>query len=367
MPADPQNSAASDRAHQSAPQSDGGGEKEGGQTEGGVAAEPLEVTPEEAPCRLDVFLSGRISSASRVQIRRGIDHGTTTVDGKVRKASFKLRAGQRIEFQLPPPLPAGPEPEPIPITLLYEDEAIAVVDKPSGMVVHPAKGHWSGTLASALVHHFEQLSQYGGASRPGIVHRLDRDTSGALVVAKTDEAHRKLAEQFQNRTVRKEYLAIVGGNPDRDRDRIDFPIGDHPKYRERKALRADHTSSRAAETFYEVEERYGAFSLLRAFPKTGRTHQIRLHFTHIGCPVLCDKLYGGRSQISAGELRGIFRQKNLASQFAEEDVLLDRQALHAHRLCIKHPLTEKELEFTSPIPADLQKILLILRKSGATG
>jgi len=333
----------------------------GGETE--AATHRFEVSAEDVPCRLDVFLSSHFSTASRVRIRRGIDNGTTTVDGKVRKASFKLSAGQIVDFRLPPPPASGPKPEPLPITLLYEDEAIAVVDKPPGMIVHPAKGHWSGTLASALVHHFEHLSQHGGASRPGIVHRLDRDTSGVLVVAKTDEAHRNLAEQFQQRTVRKEYLAIVVGNPDRDRDRIDFPIGNHPKYRERKALRSGHASSREAETFYEVEERFKAFSLIRAFPKTGRTHQIRLHLVHIGCAVLCDKLYGGRSQLTAGELRTLLRQKNLAYELADEAVLLNRQALHAHRLHVTHPLTRQELEFTSPVPADMQKLLLVLREA----
>ena len=325
-------------------------------------AQRFEVARDEAPCRLDVFLSAHIPNASRVRIRRGIDDGTTTVDGKVRKASFKLSAGQVVEFCLPPPAPGGPEPEPLPITLLYEDDSIAVVDKPAQMVVHPAKGHWSGTLASALVYHFEQLSQYGGAARPGIVHRLDRDTSGVLVVAKTDDAHRNLAEQFQQRTVNKEYLAIALGAPDRDRDRISFPIGDHPKHRERKALRDNHTSSREAETFYEVEERFGAFSLIRAFPKTGRTHQIRLHLVHIGCAVLCDKLYGGRSRLTAGELRSVLRKNHLASQFSDDTMLLDRQALHAHRLSLQHPVTGEEMVFTSPIPQDMQQLLTILRQ-----
>jgi len=323
----------------------------------------FEVLPEEAPCRLDVFLSARIPVASRVRIRRGIDGGTTRVAGEVRKASYKLSAGQIVEFCLPPPPPGGPEPEPLAISLLYEDEAIAVVDKPPGMVVHPAKGHWSGTLASALVHHFEKLSEYGGPSRPGIVHRLDRDTSGVLVVAKNDEAHRKLAEQFKARTVGKEYLAIVGGSPDCDRDRVDFPIGDHPKHRERKALRAGHASSREAQTFYEVEERFPAFSVVRAFPKTGRTHQIRLHLVHVGCAVLCDKLYGGRARLTAGELRALVRDKHLATEMGDDEVLLDRQALHAHRLSLQHPLSGEPLEFTAPIPPDMQTLLSILRKT----
>ena len=322
----------------------------------------FEVAEEEEGQRLDVFLRSHLPQASRVRIRRGIDDQLAQVDATVRKASYRLRSGQRVEFILPPPPAAGPQPEPIPLSILYEDDAIAVVDKPAGMVVHPAKGHWSGTLASALVHHFDQLSQCGGAARPGIVHRLDRDTSGVLIVAKTDAAHQRLAEQFQARTVRKEYLAMVAGCPDRDRDLIDHPIGDHPTQREKKALRSDHASSRAAQTFYEVEERFGAFTLLRAFPKTGRTHQIRLHLASIRAPVLCDKLYGGRSRLTVGELRRLLRNKQLAADLPEEQVLLDRQALHAHRLCLAHPTSGEALEFRAPLPADLQGLLSILRK-----
>ena len=325
------------------------------------------VTESDAGKRLDAFLATQLTQASRVRIQRGIAEGLAKVDGQTRKPSYKLRADQTVEFQLPPPPADGPQAEPIPLDLLYEDETLAVVNKPAGMIVHPAKGHWSGTLASALVHHFQQLSQFGGPSRPGIVHRLDRDTSGAIVIAKTDEAHAHLAEQFQARTVRKEYLSIVMGCPDRDRDLIDFPIGDHPSQRERKALRSDHSSSREAQTFYEVEERFQGMALLRAFPKTGRTHQIRLHFTHIRCPVLCDKLYGGRSQLPAGELRTWCRNKNIARGFADDAVLLDRQALHAHRLSFTHPLSGKELEITAPIPVDMQDLLLILRQLPASG
>ena len=318
------------------------------------------VTSEEAGLRLDVFLASRCSSASRVRIRRGIDSGDARVDGHVQKPSHKLTTGQKVSFRLPEPIADGPQPEAIPINLLYDDASIAVVDKPPGMVVHPAKGHWSGTLASALVYHFENLSSFAGAVRPGIVHRLDRDTSGVIAVAKTDEAHRKLAEQFENRTVRKQYLAIVAGTPDRDRDMIDFPIGDHPNQRERKALRSDHESSRPAQTFYEVEGRFKAFSLIKAMPKTGRTHQIRLHLSHVGCPVLCDKLYGGRSQITIGEVRTLCRKKNLKTELEEGTVLLDRQALHAYQLGFQHPETGEPLEFTANLPDDMQGMLDVL-------
>ena len=180
--------------------------------------------------------------------------------------------------------------------------AIVVVNKPAGMIVHPAKGHWEGTLASALAHHFGTLSGRGGPTRPGIVHRLDRDTSGVIVVAKNDQAHDALAAQFKSREVEKEYLAIVVGVPDRDRDVIDEPIGDHPTQREKKAIRREDPSARPAVTVYEVVERFAGYALVRALPKTGRTHQIRIHLAHIGYPVLCDRLYGGRAIITELEL-----------------------------------------------------------------
>jgi len=329
-----------------------------------MAAEPLgfETTADEVGQRLDAFLAARISEASRVRIRRGIDDKAAKVDGKVHKASYRLREGQRVEFVLPPPPASGPEPEPIPLSILYEDESLAVVDKPPGMVVHPAKGHWSGTLASALVHHFQQLSSHGGESRPGIVHRLDRDTSGAIVVAKTDLAHQRLADQFKARTVRKEYLAIVSGRPDLDRDLLDHPIGDHPTHREKKALRSDHPSSRDAQTFYEVEERFPGYALIKALPKTGRTHQIRLHLASIRCPVLCDKLYGGQSRLTIADCRTRCRSPHLAKDREADEILLGRQALHAHRVSFAHPLSGKQMEICAPVPDDIQQLLLILRQ-----
>lgn len=322
------------------------------------------VVPEEAAGqRLDVFITAQIPHTSRMRIKRGIDTGKTLVDGVPEKAALRIEAGQKIDFTLPPPPAAGPEPEPIPLDILYEDEAIAVVNKPPRMVVHPARGHWSGTLASALVHHFGELSQHGGAIRPGIVHRLDRDTSGVMVVAKTDAAHMHLAEQFQNRTVEKEYLAIVLGSPDRDRDIIDIPIANHPSHREKMTLLANHSTSRAAQTFYEVEERFRGFAYVRCFPKTGRTHQIRLHLESIRCPVLCDKLYGGRARLTLEELRNMTRMKQLAPDRSPAEIVLDRQALHAHVLRIFHPLTGNRLEFRAKLPADLESVLVLLREA----
>ena len=194
----------------------------------------------------------------------------------------------------------GAAPENIPLDILYEDEWLAAINKPPGMVVHPAKGHWAGTLTSALQFHFDTLSGAGGPTRPGIVHRLDRDTSGVFVVAKTDRAHFALADQFEQRTVEKEYFALVCGNPDRDRDLIDLPIGVHPYQREKMAIRRDHPTSRPAQRSTKSSSDSRALQRFALMPKTGRTHQIRVHLSSIGCPVLCDRYYGGRTVLTRG-------------------------------------------------------------------
>jgi 23S rRNA pseudouridine1911/1915/1917 synthase len=253
----------------------------------------------------------------------------------------------------------APRPENIPLDVLYQDQHVVVVNKPSGMVVHPARGHWSGTLASALQFHFgPSLSTSGGASRPGIVHRLDRDTSGVILVARNDQAHAKLAKQFAARSIEKEYFALVAGCPRHDRDLIDCPIGFHPRVREKMAIRPDHPDSRPAQTFYEVLERFDGFAALRALPKTGRTHQIRVHLNHIGCPVLCDRQYGQRSRITRGEIR---------RDPKDETVLLERQALHARRLRFQHPETGERMEVEAPLPADIAAVLTELREYRAVG
>jgi 23S rRNA pseudouridine1911/1915/1917 synthase len=259
---------------------------------------------------------------------------------------------------------AGPAPQAIPLDILHEDEAIVVVNKPSGMVVHPARGHWDGTLASALAHHFGPLSGRGGPTRPGIVHRLDRDTSGVIVVAKNDAAHDALAAQFKSRLVQKEYLAIVVGVPDRDQDIIDEAIGDHPTERHKKAIQRNHPSARPATTIYEVLERFAGYAFVRARPKTGRTHQIRIHLAHIGCPVLCDCLYGGRSQTTELELipRDQIGQLRVSADGAEARPLLTRQALHAFRLAFTHPASGEKMEFAAPPPVDIKETLAALRR-----
>ncbi len=316
----------------------------------------LVVSKDDAGTRLDAFLAGRFAQFSRVKIRTIINAGGVTVQGRRTKAAYHLSVGEQIEIVLPDFPVEGPQPENIPLDILYEDDHLIAVNKPAAMVVHPSKGHWSGTLAAALAFHFEQLSSVGGATRPGIVHRLDRDTSGVIVVAKTDEAHLRLAAQFEQRTAEKEYLAIVAGVPDRDRDVIDESIGVHPYHREKMAIRADHKTSRDARTFYEVTERFNGFASVKLLPKTGRTHQIRIHLAHIGCPVLCDRLYGGRAVITRDEI---------CQSGHSSTVLLDRQALHARRLRLKHPATSAPIEFQASLPTDISNTLTALRESAS--
>jgi 23S rRNA pseudouridine1911/1915/1917 synthase len=328
----------------------------------------LQVGPEAAGQRLDAFLAQMLPQYSRVQLRKVIGSGGVKVNGAGTKVAHRLAVGDRVSVLLPPMNTAGPRPEPIPLAVLYEDEHLIAVNKPPGMVVHPARGHWSGTLASALAYHFRQLSGVGGPTRPGIVHRLDRDTSGVMVVAKSDPMHYALAAQFEARTTKKEYLAITAGLPDRDRDFIQQPIGVHPHQREKMAIREGHPTSRPAVTFYEVAQRMGAFALLRVWPRTGRTHQIRVHLAHIGCPVLCDKLYGGRAQVTrrelwqAGRLPGSPPGGAAASEAANDldEVVLARQALHAWRIELVHPATGRPIQFVAPLPDDLKSVLALL-------
>ncbi len=244
-----------------------------------VASTPSHFVVEEAAIgqRLDAFLAAQIPKLSRALVRKAIDLGSAKLDGKPVKGSVKLQLGQRIEFFQPDRPSDAPQAENIPLDILFEDDALIAVNKPPGMVVHPAKGHWSGTLTSALAFHFQSLSGVGGAHRPGIVHRLDRDTSGVILVARTDESHLKLAAQFEARTVSKEYTAFSRGSLDRDRDIVEQPIGPHPYSREKMAIRAGHKSSRDAKTEFKVIDRYRGFLRFLAKPKTGRTHQIRVH------------------------------------------------------------------------------------------
>lgn len=304
--------------------------------------------------RIDVFLTALFDGYSRQQLKDAVQAGAAEVDGRVVRPSHKLRAGQSIRFRLPAMASDDTIGENIELDILYEDDGMVVVNKPAGMVVHPAKGNWTGTLTSALAYRFQSLSDIGGPTRPGIVHRLDRETSGVIVVAKTNAFHLHLAEQWHDREVKKEYLAITAGVLDRDRDMIDAPIGKHPFQREKMAIRDRHETSRPAKTFYEVLARYNRFSLVKAMPETGRTHQIRVHMEHIGCPILCDRLYGGHSEITRSQLLG-------GRAMPGEQPILMRHALHASRLQLRHPKTGKLMEFSAPLAPDLDRVLAILR------
>ena len=321
----------------------------------------LSSTPEEFIAktrpegrRIDAFLTNRYPDFSRSVIQKVIDAGAVLVNGKPVKASTRVRAGDVVRVHLPDIGDGTPTPEDIPLSIIYEDEALVVVNKPPDMVVHPARGNWSGTLVNALQFHFENLSSVGGQERPGIIHRLDRDTTGLIIVAKDDRAHGNLGVQFENREVRKEYLAIVHGVPNRDSDFIDKPIGHHPTHREKMAIRRPEDGAKTAQTFYEVLERYPKHAYVRCLPKTGRTHQIRVHLTHLGHPILADKLYSGREKATLGDLLG--------PDVADADqVLIERQALHAHRLEFTHPLTGEAMQFMAPIPDDMSRALAALR------
>jgi 23S rRNA pseudouridine1911/1915/1917 synthase len=315
------------------------------------------VSEEHDGQRLDKWLAECCNSLSRTQIRREITAGNVWVDGKHTKPSYRLAVDEQVRCEFQVPTPAGPLPEPMELSVLYEDEALAVIDKPSAMVVHPAKGHWQGTLVSGLANHFDSLSSVGGSVRPGIVHRLDRDTTGVILIAKTDEAHRTLAHQFESRSIKKQYVCLCLGRVDRDRDTIDLPIGHHPSNRVKMAIREDGGNPKQASTFYEVMERFRRISYVRVRPKTGRTHQIRVHLAHIGNPVLCDRLYGAMSVVSRSFL--LSGRDNLPE--SERDILLTRQALHAESIEFDHPSSGERLTISAPLPEDICGVVDALR------
>jgi len=303
--------------------------------------------------RIDLFLTQSCDGFSRSYIRQAVQNQGAEVDGRVVRPSLKLRSGQRVRFRIPPIPSDDTIPENIPLDVLFEDDGLVVINKAPGMVVHPARGHWSGTLTSALAFRFQSLSDVGGPTRPGIVHRLDRDTSGVIVIAKTNAVHVHLGEQFHDRKVSKEYFAITAGPVDRDRDVIDAPIGRHPYQRDKMAIREGDRTSKEATTFYEVVSRHGRFTQLRLRPKSGRTHQLRVHLAHIGSPVMCDRLYGGHSEISESELIGKRRKE-------DEPAILQRQALHARALTLTNPQSGEMMTFEAPLPDDLKRVVEIL-------
>jgi 23S rRNA pseudouridine1911/1915/1917 synthase len=314
------------------------------------------VPAEAEGTRLDSFLASQTTITSRSQIRRAIEQGKVSVkDQPVTKPAYEVRTGEQIQLVLPERLPLEARPEAIPLDIIHEDDEIIVINKPSGMVTHPGAGVKSGTLANALVHHFNeqhlQLPRRGGASRPGIVHRLDIGTSGLIVVAKTDRAHLHLAEQFQSRTIHKIYSALTYGCLKEDRGKIEAAIGRDPNYRVKMAIRPEGVG-RYALSFFRVAERFDDFTLLDVEIKTGRTHQIRVHLAHIKHPIVADPTYdaGRANMIKSPKLRAAITR-------------LDRPFLHAARLSFIHPASGETVEFSAPLPNDLQSFLNLLRSA----
>jgi 23S rRNA pseudouridine1911/1915/1917 synthase len=305
-----------------------------------MARVEVEVAPEHAGERLDKYLASVLGDLSRAQIQRLIREERVRIGDSVRRANTSVKGGDRVVLEVPDLAPSPLEPEGIPLSILYEDADLVVVDKPAGMVVHPAAGHASGTLVNALLHHVKDLSGIGGELRPGIVHRLDRGTSGVMVVAKHDKAHAELARQFHDREVEKEYVALVWGVVQAGR-RIDTPIGRDPHDRQKMSARARR--ARSAVTRITHAQHFRGVTLVHVAIATGRTHQIRVHLGAIGHPLVGDSVYGGGRKRVPGDLRAVAR--------------LQRPFLHSSRIAFAHPGDGRRLEVTAPLPPDLQGVL----------
>jgi 23S rRNA pseudouridine1911/1915/1917 synthase len=304
--------------------------------------------PEAQGQRLDAWLAAQRPELSRSRIQALIAEGHVTLDGQPARASARLKPGQTVRLTVPAARPALPQPEDIPLTIVHDDASLLVLDKPAGLVVHPGAGRTGGTLVNALLHHVKDLSGVGGELRPGIVHRLDRGTSGLMVVAKNDATHRALARQFASRTVEKEYLAVVMGVPERRERTITAAIGRDPVHRQKMSVRVSR--GRAASSRYTLVEALDGAALLRVAIHSGRTHQIRVHLASIGHPVAGDAVYGGTRAPSAKSERARAALRSL-----------ERPALHAARLVFDHPASGARLAFASPLPADLEALLAALR------
>jgi 23S rRNA pseudouridine1911/1915/1917 synthase len=295
------------------------------------------VEGNESGTRLDVWLTKRVTGVSRSRLQSLIKSGHVLVNGKNASAHSGVTAGSTVTVEIPPATPVEAVPEDIPIDILYEDSHVIVLNKQPGIVVHQAAGHTSGTLVNALLHHCSDLAGVGGELRPGIVHRLDKDTSGVLVVAKNEKAMAALSQQFKDRLVKKEYTAVIHGRPKPASGTLETMIGRHS--RDRKKMSACAVTGRNAITHYEVTETKGPVSVVRVRIETGRTHQIRVHMTHIGCPVVGDIQYGS------------------AKKDKELDILVPRQMLHATILSFEHPDNGEKLEIKAPIPDDMKKLI----------
>ena len=304
-------------------------------------SEEIDLYVEEVSDRLDRWLAHQLPHLSRSRLQKLIEGGKVRLNGTVCTAKKRtLQAGDHLCVSIPPSQPLAAHPEAIPLDLLYEDDAIVIVNKPAGLVVHPAPGHETGTLVNALLAHCDRLAGIGGIQRPGIVHRLDKDTTGALVVAKTDQAHQHLQAQIQARTAQRKYLGIVCGAPATESGTVNSPIGRHPV--ERKKMAVVEKGGREAITRWQVEERLGNYTLMQFHLETGRTHQIRVHCAHQGYPIVGDSVYSSARSVG---------------------VNLSGQALHAWQLCLEHPVSGERVEAITPLPANFTKLLAVLRQS----
>jgi len=305
--------------------------------------------------RLDKYLHGRFPRMSRTMIQRLIKHGAVTVNGKLTKASYEPDGGDRIDLIIPPPEPYEIIPEPIPLDIVYEDDYLLAINKQKGIIVHPSHTSQRGTIANGLAYYASSLSHGDDPFRPGIVHRLDKNTTGIMLVAKDDEAHWRLSLQFEQRKVFKTYLGVVEGSPRLDSDVINAPLGVHPTIKDRYIVPANNPKlinrlTKEAVTEYEVVERFRGYALVHLHPKTGRTHQLRVHVSYIGHPMAGDTFYGGH-HVSELSISGQGSDTPITSQ----------QALHAYRIRFTHPITEKSMELEAPPPAELACLIHLLR------
>ncbi|HZG51941.1 MAG TPA: RluA family pseudouridine synthase [Pyrinomonadaceae bacterium] len=297
----------------------------------------------DAGARLDAFLAARLEGISRTRLKHAIADGDVLVAGRAAKPSYKLRAGDSVELETPAPPASNFTPEDIPLQIVFEDDSLVVLNKPAGLIVHPAAGVSGGTLANALAFHFGKLSAHAGATRPGIVHRLDRDTSGLMVVAKAESAHEHLSDQFRARGVFKSYVALVHGRVREESGRIEEPLARDPRQRTRMAV---VRGGRPALSLYRVRRAYERFTLLDVQIKTGRTHQIRVHLAHLKHPVVGDKVYNGGRDATVADVRVRAAIRAMGRQF-----------LHAAQLGFRHPQTGESLRFDAPLPAELSRML----------
>ena len=308
----------------------------------------LKILPQHEDQRLDRYLADQRPEFSRSRLQKLIAEGAVCINGKTTRPSYRVVAGDSITINIPPPTDSAINPEDIPLDIFFEDDHVLVLDKPAGMIVHPAGRVTSGTLVNALLSHCTHLSGINGVLRPGIVHRLDKDTSGLMVVATSDAGHRGLAAQLEARAMERRYLALIWGGFEADEGRIEAPIGRHPKERKRMAV---SQNGKYAATHWKIRARYDFLSLLSLALETGRTHQIRVHLAHLNRPVFGDPLYGGREERLSG-IAPLFRREatHLLAQ-------TNRQMLHATQLTFVHPVTKEEMMFEAHPPEDMQKIL----------